>query len=31
MIYQLKNRMWQAAKGGDKTGFAKLVSYDAME
>lgn len=30
MIYQLENKMWQSAKDGDKTEFAKLVSADAV-
>lgn len=30
MIFELENKMWQAAKDGDKTAFAKLVSADAV-
>ena len=30
MIFELENKMWQAAKGGNKTEFAKLVSADAV-
>ena len=30
MIFELENKMWQAAKDGDKTEFAKLVSADAV-
>ena len=30
MIYELENKMWQAAKDGNKTEFAKLVSDDAV-
>ena len=30
MIYELENKMWQAAKDGNKTEFAKLVSADAV-
>ena len=30
MIYRLEQKMWQAAKDGDKTKFAKLVSADAV-
>ena len=30
MIYELENKMWQAAKNGDKNEFAKLVSADAV-
>ena len=30
MIYQLENKMWQAAKEGNKTEFAKLVYADAV-
>lgn len=30
MVYKLENKMWQAAKDGDKTEFAKLVSADAV-
>lgn len=30
MIYELENKMWQAAKSGDKTEFTKLVSADAV-
>ena len=30
MIYELENKMWQAAKEGNKSRFAKLVSADAV-
>lgn len=30
MIYELENKMWQAAKNGDKTEFAKLVDSNAI-
>lgn len=30
MIYELENKMWQAAKNGNKAEFAKLVSADAV-
>ena len=30
MIYELENKMWQAAKSGDKSAFSKLVSADAV-
>ncbi len=30
MIYELENKMWQAAKDRNKTEFAKLVSADAV-
>ncbi len=30
MIYQLKNRMWQAAKDGDKVEFVRLVDSNAI-
>ena len=30
MIYELENKMWQAAKNGNKTEFKKLVSDDAV-
>ena len=30
IIFELENKMWQAAKNGDKTAFAKLVSADAV-
>ena len=30
MIYQLENKMWQAAKDGNKPEFEKLVSADAV-
>lgn len=30
MIYELENKMWQAAKDGNKTEFAKLVSAEAV-
>ena len=30
MIYELENKMWQTAKDGNKTEFAKLVSADAV-
>ncbi|MBQ8176695.1 MAG: nuclear transport factor 2 family protein [Oscillospiraceae bacterium] len=30
MIYELENKMWQAAKNGNKAAFAKLVSDDAV-
>ena len=30
MIYELENKMWQAAKDVDKAAFTKLVSADAV-
>lgn len=30
MIYELENKMWQAAKDGNKTEFSKLVSAEAV-
>lgn len=30
MIYKLENKMWQAAKEGNKQEFEKLVSADAV-
>ena len=30
MIYELENKMWQAAKDGNKAEFARLVSADAV-
>ena len=30
MIYKLENKMWKAAKEGNKIEFAKLVSADAV-
>lgn len=30
MIYTLENKMWQAAKEGNKSEFEKLVSADAV-
>lgn len=30
MIYELENKMWQAAKDSDKSEFTKLVSDDAV-
>lgn len=30
IIFELENEMWQAAKDGNKTEFAKLVSADAV-
>ncbi|MBQ8790061.1 MAG: nuclear transport factor 2 family protein, partial [Ruminiclostridium sp.] len=30
MIFELENKMWQAAKDGDKTAFAELVSDKAV-
>ena len=30
MIYELENKMWQAAKDGSKSEFEKLVSADAV-
>ncbi len=29
-IYELENKMWQAAKSGDKSDFSELVSADAI-
>lgn len=31
MIYELENKMWQAAKSGDKSVFLNLVSADAHQ
>lgn len=30
MIYELENKMWQAAKDGNKAEFARLVSADTV-
>lgn len=30
IIYELENKMWQAAKSGDKSAFSGLVSADAV-
>ena len=30
VIYELENKMWQAAKSGDKSAFSELVSADAV-